>query len=215
MTSGGSVSSESLHRRRTAVPREVVIQEGVTPPGPTEHMKRLHMSVQRPLEIVTCDEHHRYTYFPKSTLKAKPGRLQREETARGPEAKEGLGGRRKVWGSLDSDYGKASRDVERGWKLDAVRRAASEPGFGHRIHAVNPSLVSRGVSTSMVGGTHISLRHTIPKDMQREEARQVGLYEESFEYWNKHYKPPQHGLSQSDVTQYAGALVLQKALMRK
>jgi len=209
------VSSESLLRQRTHKPRDVVLSPSGRPTSPVTHMKNMTMSSQRPLPVTACDEHHRYAYFPPAALKAPPGKLVREETSRGPEAVSGLGRRRKVRGTLDSEYGKAGRDVEQGWKLDAIRRAASQPGFGHRPNAVNPSMVSKGVSTIMTGGTHISLKHTFPASMRREERRQVGEYEESFQFWKNKYKTPEHGLSQSDITQFAGEMALQKALGRK
>mmetsp|Transcript_115532 Transcript_115532/g.331614 ORF Transcript_115532/g.331614 Transcript_115532/m.331614 type:complete len:263 (-) Transcript_115532:137-925(-) len=212
--SSGSVSSESLHRQRTSVPRDASMPASCPPLSPASHMRRMQNSVQRPLQVTACDEYHRYMYFPRCALKAPPGQLVREETARGPEAKAGLGRRRKVVGTLDSDCIKAGKDVERGWKLDAIRRAKSEPGFGHRPHAVNPSLLSSGVSSCMTGGTHISLKHALPKSMHRAEARQVGLYEDFFENWRGNYRSPEHGLAQSDVTQFAGEMLLQKASLR-
>lgn len=212
---GGGSGSEGRRRAGT----EASSHENRPPPTPATHMKQLAASVMRPLEVATCDEFHRYSYFPGSALQCKPGKLIREETCRGPEAKEGLGGgllgRDKVYGSLESDYGKASADVQKGWKLEQIRRTNSEPGFGPKSHAINPSLNSKKVTTSLVGGTNISLKHSFPKSMLREEQRQVGLYEDTFANWRGCYKSPEHGLSQSDVTQFAGMAVMQKDLMRK
>mmetsp|Transcript_39102 Transcript_39102/g.84449 ORF Transcript_39102/g.84449 Transcript_39102/m.84449 type:complete len:284 (+) Transcript_39102:144-995(+) len=185
------------------------------PPTPATHMRALAAKVTRPIETNGCDEYDRCFYFPPCTLQTKPGRTVHEANCRGPEAKEGLGKRSKVWGALESDYGKAGKAVEKGWNVDKLKRVASEPAFGDRPHMVNPSMVSHNVTTCMVGGTNISLKHSFPKKMHRAEKRQVGLYEESFENWRGNYKLPIHGLAQSDVTEFAGEMIQQKALIRK
>lgn len=209
---GAGENGDSSGRRRA---RQVVVPSGGPPATPTTHMRNLLSSVQRPLPVTGNDEYHRAYYFPDSSLSAPPGKLIKEEASRGPEAKEGLGNRKKVFGSLDSEYAQACREVEKGWKEDRVKRAASEPGFGYRPNVVNPSLLSPGVTKRFIGGTHMALKHTVPASIRREETRQIGLYEDSFPMWQKAYQPPEHGLGQTDVTQFAGMAALQKVLMRK
>lgn len=185
------------------------------PPSPHTHMRALDAKVLQPLDVTPCDEFNRCFYFPGNSLKCKPGKLVEKGACRGPEAKQGLGRRPKVYGSYDSDYGKSNRDVDTGWKLDAIRRQRSEPGFGSRPHRLNPSMVSHGVTTSMVGGTHICLKRNFHKSMLRDEKRQHAQYEDSFRNWRGNYISPEFGLSQSDITEFGGMMVQQKILMRK
>lgn len=218
---GGRSAAQRSHGAKASPSSPAARREAPPTPGqrapltPNTHVRQLQASTSRPLKVTPCDEYNRLFWFPPTSLKAPLGTLIDDRTRRGPEAKEGLGQRRKVEGSLDSDYLSACRDVEAGWEEDKLRRARSEPGFGHRPHAVNPSMISKDVTANMVGGATLSLKHTIPKAMQREEKRQVGLYEDSYPMWHKEYKKPDHGLSQSDITQFAGMAVAQKALMRK
>lgn len=189
------------------------------PATPNTHVRNLQHFVSRPMKVTHNDEFHRMFWYPHNTLSCPLGEVVNDATRRGPEAKDGLGKRKKVEGSLDSDYLHAGRQVESGWEGDKLRRAKSEPGvrgeFGHRPNAINPSLLSREVTGSMVGGTNLSLKHSMPKTMQREEKRQIGLYEDSYQNWRKEYKIPAHGLAQSDVTQFGGEIQKQKALMGK
>lgn len=211
-----SSGAEGTPARRRPAPESRRTAAATGPPcTPTTHLRQLAAVATRPLPVSTCDEYNRCYYFPGSSLKCKPGGLIPPETHRGPIAKEGLGQRPKVFGSLDSDYGKAGRDIEGGWKLDAVRKSKSLPGFGAKPHGVNPSLVSKGITTSMVGGTNICFKRNFAPDIVRDEKRQVGLYEESFENWRGSYAKPEHGLSQSPITEFGGLMVQQKLLMRK
>merc|ERR1711862_737072 len=102
----------------------------------------------------------------------------------------------KKWGPLISDYGKCGDMVEKQWVQRRLQGTLSEPQLGKaKTHIegipgrLNPSVDSPGTSACMTGGTTISLRATsrIPKHMQRDDKRQLGLYEESFKNWDGKY----------------------------
>jgi len=176
-------------------------------------MRQVNAYACRPLDVKPCTEYHRLYWCNKNLLEYPPGTL--EGPARGPQVKEGLGKRPKVWGALMSDNGKANDDNATGWKFGALQRSLSDPSLTKSTgKKVNPSLISRGVTTSMTSGTNICLKHTIDATMARDEKRQVGLYEESFPFWRGNYCSADFGLNTSDVTRMADAMVKQKDLMR-
>lgn len=214
---GSSASSCSHGGKR---PRGIDMHgtAGERPPTPTTHMRQLRASVMRPLEVNPCTEYHRPYWFPRSSLRCPLGKMHAQELARGPEAAEALRQGPKTWGLSMSDYGKAGLDVERGLTLKSeLRRTSSEPSLDRQTRPSkrqNPSMVSPGVMSCMVGGTQISLRHAIPPSMQRDEKRQIGLYEDSFKTWSGNYRPASQCLNTTDVTQIGEALHIQRHLLR-
>lgn len=202
-------------------PKQQAKQEDAppAPPGgrpltPGSHVRQMQAFKSKPLKVHACDEYNRLFWYPPTSLNAQLGKDIDDKTRRGPDAKEGLGRRRKVEGSLDSDYLQACREVEQGWEEDKLRRARSEPSFGHKPHGTNPSMISKKVTAGMTSGTTMCLKHSMPKSLHREEKRQIGGYEDDFPMWHKAYKEPEHGLSQSDVTQFTGAAMAQKVMAR-
>merc|ERR1719408_974683 len=98
----------------------------------------------------------------------------------------------KRYGPLITDYAKCGDAVEKQWMRHRIQGTLNEPMLGKSATHIegipgrlNRSVDSPGTASCMVGGTTISLRVTsrIPKDRQRADKRQVGLYEESFQNW--------------------------------
>merc|ERR1712139_414000 len=173
-------------------------------------------------------EHHRKMYYPRIRLglmqplgELPPG--VKEQIPPPPENQYPLPDTKpKKWGPLISDYGRAGDIVEKQWIRKRIEGSLNEPILGKgkwHIEGIpgrlNPSVDSPQCCSCMTGGTTIALRTTsrIPKDMQRDDKRQVGLYEESFRMWRGNYVPPEHCLGQTDVTSFAGEMVAQKNLM--
>lgn len=214
----GSSSSSCSHSGKKPCGMDIPATAGERPPTPTTHMRQLRASVTRPLEVNPCTEYHRPFWFPRSSLRCPPGKMQAKEMSRGPEAAEALRQGPKTWGLMMSDYGNAGLDVERGVTLQSeLRRTSSEPSLDRETRPSkrqNPSMVSPGVMSCMVGGTQISLRHAVPPSMQRDEKRQIGLYEDSFKTWSGNYGPASNSLNTTDVTRVGEALHIQRHLLR-
>merc|ERR1712100_753342 len=172
-------------------------------------------------------EHHRKAYYPRirfgmlKPIGTLPDGVEVPPAPKNPLAMDPP--KPKRWGPLISDYGKAGDLVEKHWIRHRLQGTLNDAMLGKaktRIEGIpgrlNPSVDSPGTSTCMVGGTTISLRATsrIPKDRQRIDKRQVGLYEESFQFWKGNYVPPEHGLGSTDATKFADEMVTQKALQR-
>lgn len=220
-------AAASDERRKARRRRGHSLQSLERPLSPSTHLRKLHDVAHAHLVTKPCKEHHRECYYPRNRLglTLPYGELP-EGVVRPPPPGDRFippptkGAKR--WGPLTSDYGKAGNDVDRMWLLRDIQRHNSEPlisttaDLGRQEPRINPSADSPGVSTCLVGGTTIALRKTsrVPDQKKRSDTRQLGLYEASFPDW-RNYKAPEYGLGQTDVTSFAGELVLQKILMRK
>jgi hypothetical protein len=192
-------------------------------------MKQMHdiVNVELPVKPVSI-EHHRIMYYPRVRLGLLRPIGDLPPGVERPEVFDKFGLpvkplKPKKWGPLISDYGKCGDAVEKQWIQRRLQGTLNEPMLGKaKTHIegipgkLNPSVDSPGTQSCMTGGTTMSIRATsrIPKDLQRHDERQLGLYEDSFKLWRGEYKPPQYGLSTTDVTSFAGEAVAQKALMR-
>mmetsp|Transcript_7394 Transcript_7394/g.13148 ORF Transcript_7394/g.13148 Transcript_7394/m.13148 type:complete len:274 (-) Transcript_7394:63-884(-) len=165
------------------------------------HMRGLQAEVRSYIPPAEpCDEYHRHYWFHRCTLHPPPEH-------RGPEAKLGLGQRDKVWGGYASDYGRTNMDVEKFHLLQALEKKSAESSAERKAKhgdRKNRSLQSLGVTTCLTGGSSVSMAHTIPKGLNYQGYRQVGLYEDSFpRYIPELYKVPELGLPHTDVTKSA------------
>jgi hypothetical protein len=187
-------------------------------------MGQLSSVATKPLNVEGRTEDHRHYWFHPSTIDYPLGKIV-PKTDRGPEVavgrinNQGIANRDKEWGSLKSDYGQAGKQVEQYLQFRGLQGSKSEPLIfvtELKRKRLNPSMVSAGVQSSFTSGSTISLKHSLDPDKRallRPDKRQIGLYEASFENWPGR-KPPEAGLCTSDVTQFAGAAVAQKALGR-
>mmetsp|Transcript_46318 Transcript_46318/g.110255 ORF Transcript_46318/g.110255 Transcript_46318/m.110255 type:complete len:278 (+) Transcript_46318:114-947(+) len=182
------------------------------PPSAGAHMRKLESTLRSyTTKSEPCDEYHRYHWFHRSTL--HPPTVHR-----GPEAKIGLGQRDKVWGGYASDYGRTNMDVEKFHLYNALHDKSAESSKARKEKHANRksrSMQSLGVTTSLTGGSHVAMAHTIPGGMGAPSYRQIGLYEDSFpRYLEKLYKVPEMGLPSTDVTRVASELQKHMAAMR-
>jgi len=213
---------------RSASTPVIETAEGGRPMSPSTHTKRMTEHAAQKIEVMPVSmEHHRKMYYPRSRLglipplgTLPPGIVAPKVVTKYPAPET----KKKRWGPLVSDYGKAGDIVEKGWIMRRIQGTLSEPMLGStKTHIEGipgklcPSIDSPACAACMTGGTTMSLRATsrIPKNMQRTDQRQLGLYEDSFRIWRGDYAPPKHGLNTTDVTSFADEMVTQKALMRK
>jgi hypothetical protein len=187
-------------------------------------MGELDSVAKMPLETEGRTEDHRHYWFHPSTINFPLGKVA-PHTERGPEAavgrvnNKGIATKDKVWGSLNSDYGQAGKQVGQYLQRRGLQGSKTEPLIfitELKRKRLNPSMVSAGVQSCFTSGTTVSLRHSLSSDKKallRADKRQVGLYEDSFENWPDR-RPGTSGLCTSDVTQFAGAAAAQKALGR-
>lgn len=219
-----ALTSSKLAPGNAKPPRKERRRRKAEPPAtPSTWLQELRSTAMQPLESSGSTQMHREFYFHPRTKDYPLGKLT-PACNRGPEAAEtrihptGIGKRPRVYASYQSDYGAATKDVEDYRELKKMQGSQSEPLiFITELNRrnLNPSMVSEGICGSFVGGTNIALKHTLPASMQREEKRQIGLYEDSYKFWRNNYRPPTHGLGQSECSQFANAMVQQKALLRE
>jgi len=194
------------------------------------HTKSMVDHAQQKLEIYPVSiEHHRKLYYPRVRLgilrplgDLPPG-VEAPPVPQNPLAPPP--DKPKRWGALITDYGKAGDAVEKQWMMRRIQGTLNEPMLGKdktRLSGGRPGRLSRSIhspqaSACMTSGTTMCLRAVteIPPENQREDKRQIGLYEDSFQMWQGHYAPPKHGLSTTDATRFADEMVAQKALGRK
>lgn len=171
------------------------------PPSPTSHMRTMRETVHVHMEVTPCTEPHRYYWLPQ-----RQEAVDQEHEAL-DTVKFGTKGR-SLYGDRPTNNRHANWAVENAWALRSIQqlqRANSEPIVGIAVGGpkpakkVNPSLISRGVSSGMVG---------------RNNDRVKSIYEDTNSMHEGHYKPPQFGLNTSDVTLMGDAMVRQKNLAR-
>lgn len=171
------------------------------PLSPTSHMRAMRDTVHVHIEAKPCTESHRLFWLPSRQGAADESHEVLDAVKFGTKG-------RNVYGDRPTDSRHANWAVENAWALRSIQqmqRANSEPIVGIAVGApkpakrVNPSLISRGVTSMMVG---------------RNNDRVKSLYEDTNSKHEGHYKPPQFGLNTSDVTLMGDAMVRQKNLMR-
>lgn len=172
---------------------------GCRPTSPTSHMRGLQQTVHKDLSMMACTEHHRDFWKENRPT----GRMQ---TVEGTGAKLPAfdSKRGQIFDVYPSDYREANWHVENAWALRSLNRSQSEPnaaavGLPKKPRTLNPSMISRGVTSCMVGRSGDRLR---------------ALYEDSWGAFKHDYDGPEFGLSTSDVTRMGDQMVRQKALMR-
>lgn len=219
----GTNNLRRSRRRGRSAPAE---KEHARPASPTTWLKTLSATASQPLETEASKTFHKeYYYHPKTNEyplgKIEPHHTRGQEQAIGrihPVTKIGL--RAKTFGSLRSGYGQQCNDRERRIKLVGIQGVDVQPILFltelNRLK-ISPSLISKGVIGSFVGGQSTHLRHTLTAEqanLTRPDQRDVGLYEESYPE-AKSYVGPKYGMKTSDVTAFADAAVIQAVLMRK
>mmetsp|Transcript_33710 Transcript_33710/g.53600 ORF Transcript_33710/g.53600 Transcript_33710/m.53600 type:complete len:272 (-) Transcript_33710:41-856(-) len=223
----GARVDEGGHKPRQRAHSSSVLER---PLSASTHLRQMREQVHQKLEVQPVSiEHHRKLYYPR----VRYGLVRRiGDLPPGIEAPPSLDKHgiplperpRKKYGSLISDYGKAGDQVEKQWIQRRLEGTLNDPIPGKaktRIEGIpgrlSASVDSPQATTCMVGGTTICLRAVsrIPKDMRRDDQRQLGLYEDSFRFWRGDYVAPEYGLGTTDVTSFAGEYVAQKALARK
>lgn len=193
--------------------------------SPRSHMETLRKQVMAPMKVTPCDEYHRDSWLPLAP-KQQTEDLSKESL----EETKWFNTKTKVWGAVATDSRVGGWSVENYWHLKSLEnsRAASQPAFtgGLRFQAVclppsrievlegrpvpaavgrvQPWTQSAAFTSCLTGGVGGGAK-----------GRNSGLYETDFRRFGpKEYKTPLHGLSTSDVTQQAGAMISQKILLR-
>merc|ERR1712070_1036079 len=143
--------------------------------SPTTHMRTMRETVHVHIESKPCTESHRLFWLPSRQASAD---VEHEGL---DDVKFGTKGHT-LYGDRPTDSRHANWAVENAWALRSiqqVQRANSEPIIGIAVGApkpskrVNPSLISTGVNS---------------------------MYEDLSAQHDGHYRPPEFGLNQSDVT---------------
>lgn len=222
---GGASAVTGKRKERKAEPQ-------LPPATPTTWMSKLESVAKRPLECEGRTEDHRQYWFHPSSVNFPLGKIE-PFTDRGPEdtvnrvTNLGIATKDKAWGSLNSDYGQAQKQVGQYHQLRRTRSLGANTinPMTPRIFItelkkkrLNPSMVSAGVQSTTTGGTHICLKHTLSSDklaLLGAEKRQIGEYEAMYEQkratWGDR-RPGSAGLCTSDVTQFADEANKMKAL---
>eukprot|EP00931_Biecheleriopsis_adriatica_P103332 TRINITY_DN78184_c0_g1_i1.p1 TRINITY_DN78184_c0_g1~~TRINITY_DN78184_c0_g1_i1.p1 ORF type:complete len:260 (+),score=52.59 TRINITY_DN78184_c0_g1_i1:42-821(+) len=195
---GGASSSSSRASKPKKGPDSVPPPPDGRPRTPSSQLKALSLVAQQPMKVNPCTEHHREYWLPpepKAQREALHSTLRKEQ--------RDFGTKDKVWGKRPTDMRTAGWYVENLWAHRSLQRAASDPSLASKPREKQPWTNSKQFQSCCVGGVGGG-----------KEGRNVGLYEDSFIKW-KEYHHPKHGLSSSDVTILADAMVRQKALGRK